>query len=309
MASKKVENVRMCKGHNAPALNCLGQMKESDFYTSWSNFSDGKVPYCKSCIQKIFKYYLKETQTEKTALYFTLMKLDIPFIQEIFDIVVNKSNYNVDKLVGTYIVELQRKTQNKEIWCDFSSSDIELKDIDSKIQTVAERKSELKDLEYKWGIQDCVEDYDFLEDNFKRYTADLEDEDYTPSRIDLVKDLCNYRLILRKINDNRYNGEISQEKCQSQISNLLKILKLDNFEEKKPLTLSEQLIFNKIAQIELTKPADLYKEPKKYKDFNKVKKYYEDICLRPLKNCLLGAKDFNIDMENLSQYDLEEDNG
>ena len=153
MASKKIENVRMCKGHNAPALNCLGQMKESDFYTSWSNFSDGKVPYCKSCIQKIFKYYLKETQTEKTALYFTLMKLDIPFIQEIFDIVINKSNYNVDKLVGTYIVELQRKTQNKEIWCDFSSSDIELKDIDSKIQTVAERKSKLKDLEYKWGLQ------------------------------------------------------------------------------------------------------------------------------------------------------------
>ena len=31
MASKKVENVRMCKGHNAPTLNCLGQMKESDF--------------------------------------------------------------------------------------------------------------------------------------------------------------------------------------------------------------------------------------------------------------------------------------
>ena len=62
MVSKKVENVRMCKGHNAPLLNCIGQIKESDFYTSWSSFSDGKVPYCKKCIQKMFQYYLNETQ-------------------------------------------------------------------------------------------------------------------------------------------------------------------------------------------------------------------------------------------------------
>ena len=116
MVSTKTENVRMCKGHNAPLLNCTGQIKESDFYTSWSNFSDGKVPYCKKCTQKIFEYYLKETQTEKTALYFTLMKLDIPFIQEVFDSVVNKSNYNVDKLVGTYIVELQKRTTKKTIF-------------------------------------------------------------------------------------------------------------------------------------------------------------------------------------------------
>ena len=91
------------------------------------------------------------------------MKLDIPFIQEVFDSVVNKSNYNVDKLVGTYIVELQKRTTKKTIWCDFSSSDIESNEIESKVQTVAERKRELKDLEYKWGIQDCIEDYDFLE--------------------------------------------------------------------------------------------------------------------------------------------------
>ncbi len=58
MVSTKTENVRMCKGHNAPLLNCTGQIKESDFYTSWSNFSDGKVPYCKKCTQKIFEYYL-----------------------------------------------------------------------------------------------------------------------------------------------------------------------------------------------------------------------------------------------------------
>lgn len=302
MASKKVENVRMCKGHNAPALNCLGQMKESDFYTSWSNFSDGKVPYCKSCIQKIFKYYLKETQTEKTALYFTLMKLDIPFIQEIFDIVINKSNYNVDKLVGTYIVELQRKTQNKEIWCDFSSSDIELKDIDSKIQTVAERKSELKDLEYKWGLQDCIEDYDFLESTFNRYTNGIEFTN--PQQEDLYKDLCRDRLLLRKINDNRYNGDETIDKVQNRISKTMSTLKLDQFETNKPKTLSEQSLFEKIRLCDENNVKDIYSEPSKYYDLNKVQYYNEKFSLRPLANMLVGNRDFSVNLEDIEQYDL-----
>ena len=71
------------------------------------------------------------------------------------------------------------------------------------------------------------------------------------------------------------------------------------------ILLQAQLIFNKIAQIELTKPADLYKEPTKYKDFNKVRKYYQDICLRPLKNTLAGMKDFDIDVDSLGDYDLK----
>lgn len=300
--AKKLEKVRLCKGHNSPLLNCLGDMRESEFYASWSKFTDGKVPYCKTCVNKIYEYYLQETGSDKTALYFTLMKLDIPFIEEIYNSIAEKKTVTI----STYITTLQRRTTCQEIWSDFTATDVKLDDNEVHIQTIDDKKRELDNLERTWGKQDCVEDYDFLEETFKRYTDDLDDEDFTPSRIDLIKDLCSYRLILRKINDNRYNGEISQEKCQSQISNLLKILKLDNFEEKKPLTLSEQLIFNKIAQIELTKPADLYKEPKKYKDFNKVKKYYEDICLRPLKNCLIGSKDFNIDMENLEQYNLDD---
>lgn len=304
MVSKKVENVRMCKGHNAPLLNCIGQVKESDFYQSWSNFSDGKVPYCKKCTQKIFEYYLKETQTEKTALYFTLMKLDIPFIQEVFDITVNRPNYNVDKLVSTYIIELQRKRSSKEIWCDFSSSDIESNEIESKVQTVAERKRELKELEHKWGLQDCVEDYDFLEETFNRYTEGV--DFINPQQVDLYKDLCRDRLLLRKINDNRYNGEETLDKVQNRISKTMSILKLDQFEENKPKTISEQLMFSKIAQIELTKPADIYKEPKKYKDFNKIKMYYKDLVLRPLLNTLVGSKDFNIDIDDIGKYDIEE---
>ena len=302
MVSKKVENVRMCKGHNAPLLNCIGQIKESDFYLSWSNFSDGKVPYCKKCVQKIFEYYLNETKTEKTALYFTLMKLDIPFIQEVFDLVTNKEKYSVDKLVGTYISELQRNTRKKEIWCDFSSSDIESKDIESKVQTVAERKRELKDLEHKWGLQDCIEDYDFLEATFNRYTNNVEFTN--PQQEDLYKDLCRDRLLLRKINDNRYNGEETIDKVQNRISKTMSTLKLDQFESNKPKTLSEQSLFEKIRLCDENNVKDVYSKPSKYYDLNKIQYYNEKFSLRPLANMLVGNRDFSVNLEDIEQYDL-----
>jgi hypothetical protein len=37
----------------------------------------------------------------------------------------------------------------------------------------------------------------------------------------------------------------------------------------------------------------------------RLKKYYKDICLRALKNTLAGTRDFDIDMTNLSDYNLE----
>ena len=299
--ARKTEKVRLCKGHNSPLLNCLGDIRESEFYTSWSKFSDGKVPYCKNCVGKIYQYYLEETGTEKTALYFTLMKLDIPFIEEIFNIVSKKATFNV----GTYIGELQKKTQNKEIWCDFSATDTELSKTESVVKTIAERKKELDDLEKTWGKQDCIEDYDFLEETFRRYTQGV--DFVNPQQEDLYKDLCRDRLLLRKINDNRYSGEESLDKVQNRISKTMAILKLDQFEENKTKTISEQLMFTKIAQIEQTKPADLYKEPKKYRDFNKIKMYYKDLVLRPLLNTLVGSKDFNIDIDDVGKYNLDEE--
>ena len=299
--AKKTEKVRLCKGHNSPLLNCLGDMRESEFYISWSKFTDGRVPYCKTCVNKIYEYYLQETGSDKTALYFTLMKLDIPFIEEVYNSIAEKKAVTI----STYITTLQRRTTCQEIWSDFTATDVKLDENEVHIQTVDDKKRELDNLERTWGKQDCVEDYDFLEDTFKRYTQGV--DFINPQQEDLYKDLCRDRLLLRKINDNRYSGEESLDKVQNRISKTMAILKLDQFEENKPKTISEQLMFTKIAQIEQTKPADLYKEPKKYKDFNKIKMYYKDLVLRPLLNTLVGSKDFNIDIDDVGKYNLDEE--
>ena len=294
MASK----VRLCKGHNAPLLNCSGDVIETEFYNSWSKFSDGKVPYCKKCLQKIFEYYKNETNSEKTAAYFTLMKIDTPLIEEIFDSVVNKKgSFNL----STYMTELQKRDSNKDIWQDFSGTDVELKDI-SEVKTIAERKKEIEALEKKWGIQDCIEDYDFLEETFDRYTQGV--EFVNSQQEDLYKDLCRDRLLLRKINDNRYNGDESIDKVQNRISKTMSTLKLDQFESNRPKTLSEQSLFEKIRLCDENNVKDIYSEPSKYYDLNKVQYYNEKFSLRPLANMLVGNRDFSVNLEDIEQYEL-----
>lgn len=281
MASK----VRLCKGHNAPLLKCVGDVIETEFYNSWSNFSDGKVPYCKKCLQKIFEYYKNETNSEKTAAYFTLMKIDTPLIEEIFDSVVNKKgSFNL----STYMTELQKRDSNKDIWQDFSGTDVELKDI-SEVKTIAERKKEINALEKKWGIQDCIEDYDFLEETFNRYTNNI--KFVNPQQEDLYKDLCRDRLLLRKINDNRYGGEETIDKVQNRIGKTMSTLKLDLFEKQAEKSDIEKILEKQIWEIENTEPAEVV-DKNEYKDFLNIESDWGNHILRAIKNLLTGSKDY-----------------
>lgn len=284
--------VRLCKGHNAPLLNCVGDVLIAEFYNSWSKFSDGKVPYCKKCLQKIFEYYKNETNSEKTAAYFTLMKIDTPLIEEIYNSVVNKKgSFNL----STYMAELQKRDSNKDIWQDFSGTDVELKDI-SEVKTIAERKKELEILEKKWGIQDCIEDYDFLEETFNRYTNNI--KFVNPQQEDLYKDLCRDRLLLRKINDNRYGGEETIDKVQNRIGKTMSTLKLDQFEKQKDKSDIEKILEKQIWEIENTEPAEVV-DKNEYKDYLNIESEWGNHILRALKNLLTGSKDY----PNISQND------
>ena len=283
--AKKLEKVRFCKGHNSPLLNCLGDIKESEFYPSWSKFTDGKVPYCKTCINKMYEYYLHETGSDKTALYFTLMKLDIPFIEEVYNSIAEKKTVTI----STYITTLQRRTTCQEIWSDFTATDVNIDQKEVRMQTIDDKKRELDNREKTWGKQDCVEDYDFLEDTFKRYTQGMEFTN--PQQEDLYKDLCRDRLLLRKINDNRYSGEESLDKVQNRISKTMSILKVDQFEKTKGKTDIEKILEKQIWEIENTDPAEVV-DKEEYKDFLNIESEWGNHILRAMRNLLTGSKDY-----------------
>lgn len=183
------------------------------------------------------------------------------------------------------------------IWSDFSASDFKL------VENESFADEQMIKWEKNWGAQ-TIEGYKFLDETYEKYTKDI--EKLTIAQKDLIKDLCQYRLMLRQINDGTYNGEMNQKDVQSQISSLLSKLKMDNFEEKKVGTLSEQSLFAINQMIERTDVSDFYKDKEIYQDSKGRRKYYEDMCLRPLLNTLADHKDWDLNIDDVSEYNIED---
>lgn len=300
MATKKVKPMLTCVGVNSPMLDCCGVKNEDEFYTSWSKFEGDKMIYCKSCCEKIFKYYLKETEDEKNALYLTCSVLKIPFRKEIYE------NLKI-VTIAKYVQSLRLRTNQKEIWKDFDATNVDLTEVDTKLKEIQLKEKELEELKYRWGEQDSIDDYNFLERTYNKYTKDI--DELSVQQQDLYQDLCRDRLLLRKLSENGLKDNDMITKVQSRVQGLMKTLKLDNFEGNQKKTLSEQSFIEKIKLIEKTEPLEVMAEinKNKYVDYNKRKQYYTDLVLRPLCNTLAGHKDFNIDMSDLDKYNLEGD--
>lgn len=298
--------MKMCCGHNSDILQCVGTKKITDYFVSWSKFDNGTVKYCKDCCDKIFKYYLEEYNDEKVALLYTLAKIDVPFIGQVYLDTLEKTNKFGNKVplsVSSYISTLHKSQTNKDIYSDFSDTDCNVFELDIKGKTKLQKEEELSRLEKTWGIQDDISDYDFLEETFNRYTDGI---DFVNSQQqDLYRDLCRDRLLLRKINDNRYNGEETIDKVQNRISKTMSILKVDQFESNKAKTLSEQSLFEKIRLCDANNVQDVYSEPSKYYDLNKIQYYNEKFSLRPLANMLVGHRDFSVNLDDIEEYDLK----
>lgn len=307
---KKTESLIMCQGHGSEYLKCSGMQLESNFCKSNSPFNSGRVIYCKDCLNKIYEYYLSQSNSNmQTALFYTLQKVDVPFITELFVRLQeeikkrNKSGQRLQSVVSTYIGYVNINKAKEKIWTDFSASDVDLSDIDSRLEGREVKKKELEELELKFGKQDNVEDLYFLIDLFNRYTKGV--EFINPQHEDLFVDLCQDRLDMRKIKEKRYAGEETYETLDKRVTRKMQMLKLDEFESNKPKTASEQSLFEKIRLVDENNVKEVYKEPTKYFDHNQIAKYEKDMCLRPLANMLVGHRDFDINMEDIEKYDLD----
>lgn len=291
MASKK--DIIICAGEGQSLLKCTGGKLITDFYPSFNMWGNGHTKLCKKCLDKVYDYYYKNSnENDKLALYYTLMQENIPFITDIYD----KLKPKYGKITpNRYIQEYSKATQKQTLWADFSASDFKLIDNESMSDP------QMKEWEKNWGSQ-TIEGYKFLDETYDKYTKDI--DKLTIAQKDLIKDLCQYRLMLRQINDGTYTGEMNQKDVQSQIGSLLAKLKLDNFEEKKVGTLSEQSLFAINQMIEKTMPSDFYKNKDLYRDMKGWRKYYKDMCLRPLLNTLADNKDWDLNLDDISQYNI-----
>lgn len=319
MATKKIEYKELidCAGKNVEFLQCNISKPLSDFFDSWSPYNITnikklnkktnkqeylrKTKYCKECLGKIYARYKEEFGTAEKALFYTCQMANIPFIAEkveaTFDYVSSEAKRGsiVKNIFGTYYSNLLKETSKHHLWQDFSCTDIDYKDIASHIEKRDIQKKDVEQLELDWGKQPDLEDYALLDYWFEEL---LEDRTVTKAEELLYRDLCLARLSKRKIEqfnpDAKTDTKDDVSKVQAQINNLMKLLKIDNFQEKKQESLVERMLESRIAILEKEKPAFHYADLKKNEDFLGRGKYFYDHIYRPFKNVLKGSKLYNI---------------
>ena len=307
----------LCKGHNSPILNCVGLKKYDDdnkksmFYVSRSEFAwfppeakdkkdnkgkrAGLIPYCKDCVQKIFDYYYGESNNFQLAVYYTCQKLDIPFLEElfhsVFDLYKEKSAKEFSdlnkKYMGEYIRLLNQGSVKYGDKLDFSYSDSDLSNIDTKIAEREKSKQELNRFKLDWGNQDSDDAYAFLEYRYDVYT---ENKPLTPAQDALYRQLCLVELAKRRKEDNKESTKDEQD----MMIKLMTQLKINNFDEKKELSIVERMLETRIAVQEKEKPAFHFDDVRKNADYmGKGRDIYNHI-YRPFKNVVTNSKEYKI---------------
>lgn len=284
-----------CNNLNIPVYN---------FYENKSYYKDGYSPYCKECCEKIFQNMLANNNNDvKLAIYYTCQLTDYPVVESVLDYVESiLSKSKMDNLTFSYYISLLYESEYYDKLKSFDKSNIELNDLKKvKQEKVIKKPNVTKEYRNTWGLQDCIEDYEFLQNTYERYTKNVE---FTNAeQEDLFKDLCQARLSLRKINDGTYKGEETIEKVQNRVTKIMSVLNLDNYENTAPKTLSEQALFERIRLCSDNDVHEVYQKKDEIpKDINRIKEYNEKFVLRPLLNTLAGHRDFNINLDDVDKY-------
>lgn len=276
---------------------------------------DNVIPYCRDCCEEILRKNMKRVNSLESAMWLTCAKLDIPFIKKVFESAESQKNrfqertgkkdeeYNIFKYYYEHLWGNVSMMKSTDQWYDFSNTDSALGEVETLKKSEEALNKEIEKLELDWGVQEDIEDYKFLVYNFDKYTKDV--GEMTPQQEDLYRDLCLARLEKRKIEEKKLDGDLT--KVQNRILNLMHKLNLDVFEDNQPKTLSDKMIFSKIAMIEEHEPADFYKDTDRWRDTTHRRKYYKDNVLRPTLNTLANMRDFNIDIEDVKKYMLDKD--
>lgn len=301
---------------------CGFEQPTTEFYKSVNPRQNGFLPYCKQHCADICRENISKTKSLAKGLYCSCGAMDIPFVKQVYDKFTEQKEQK--KQDGTltlqkykeynnfyyYYNQLQammpRKKGVKSPWIDFSDTNVCWTELQGGVVPEETIVSEKDALIQKWGRQDTIEDYQFLEAKYNEYIKDIDIEN--PQQKDLYRDLVLDRLLLQKIRDGRYEGNDDITKVQSRISKLMSTLKVDQFESHKAKTTSELSLMARISAIDENNVKDIYSNPNKELTENKLRNYYKDLVLRPLLNTLVGKRDFNINLEDIEQYNMPREN-
>jgi len=316
MARKKKKEVEkvLCSVCNKTSIN------RNNAYVSYSFFAiDGRMPICKECAVGIYQQYLGKLKDERLAMFYACRKMDIPFIEGVFQTAIStrqtyidnnleNKDYKPNPLFIYYMSRIYssvgRQYGEPKTFDDGSQfTDINGKVLDKedlKKNEIEINETKIKELVQKWGHNNSmkVEDYMYLESQYDEMVESYgEPKDYSSKMY--FKDIAMTALDIKKMRES--GGSIEKLiKMRNKLIEDANITPIDpNSREKTPpIGLVTKMIEN-------SEP--IIAQDKKYKDVDKFNELSVQMVGQLAK--MLGKQGDVVDEYNkyLKEYELDLD--
>lgn len=286
--------------------SCCGKSKainKTNFYLSFSNINTARKysQICKDCMGDIYEELCRSHGDNPVLnVFFFCQKLDMKFTEdcykycraEIEEGKIDPWRIYVQKFNSIYI----SRFGDLDSTFDYSEIPNEVLEYYDLI-----RKSELGDyfeadylideeIYMRWGRGYTGEDYELLEGYYKEWIYSCEGIENDINALKNVRAICKSELAIAKAQRNRdFDTARQLEKDLIVMKDKMKISEYTKSRDDggvDPLGVQ-------IQKIETHRPSEYFKDPKLYKDVDYIIDYIKRFFLRPMKNLLLGSKDFD----------------
>jgi hypothetical protein len=292
---------------------CMKSLSVDNFYKAVDGGivdSNGKFSVCKSCVQDIYDIILQETGTMEKTIHRLCTMFNVRFTNEALD--ATKSHVqtlmdngkNVSAIFSIYLMKLiaTKKSMDKGGINDFQYEDVGVifteKQLD--IQEIA-IPQEVIDF---WGRDIPRGDIQYLEREYANFKNTHKADTYAEQV--LLKQVCFTLLDIKAARSQQDDtGDLIKE-----LQSLMQKLAISPNAVKTSSAGGIDTFGLWIQDIEKEEPAQWLKTDPRgdmYRDVANVEDYFQKFIVRPLKNFILGSRDFNVDeQENDMEFDDSE---
>lgn len=273
---------------------CQHEKSINQFYQSnkkeYTMFN-GRCYVCKKCLKDMI--YVNEIPNKENMKKVLKEYLDLPYIEEAFRDAVK----NPKETLGVYISSLNvGKYKGKELTWSDDTEKINNRSTEGNNDT--SNFIVTPEIVIKWGQGYSNKDYEILENMYKQWT--YKNKSDTLAEQKTFKFLCLKEFEIMKT---RAEGK-PVDKLED---TFIKFMNAANVTPKDANAATDLENSNSlgvwIKDIEKYRPAEYFKDKKKYFDFDHLMDYLNRFIFRPLKNLLTGSREFDkeFNVENVSK--------
>lgn len=267
---------------------------------------------CKKCIQTLYDEYIEETQSMEKTIHKLCISLNMRFSNEAVSATrahiqtLQENGKNVNFIFGIYKQKLlsTRKSMDKTGLEDITYEDVGTIFI-SEIINTKEIPIPQETLDF-WGDGLSRKDIEFLETNYANFKQTHKADTY--AEIVLLKEVC-YTML--KIEKKRREHDPDTADDVKELQSLMKNLAISpNVANANAANKGLDTFGLWIQDIERDEPAQFLKTHPlgdMFRDVTNTEEYFQKYIVRPLKNFIMGSKDFNIeDTDNNLEDEYDE---